>query len=37
VYEPKWDGFQSIVFRDGDEMEIGRTVGYSIRTAAQPW
>jgi ATP-dependent DNA ligase len=23
VYEPKWDGFRSIVFRDGDEVEIG--------------
>ncbi|MDT4941090.1 MAG: hypothetical protein QOJ34_1179 [Pseudonocardiales bacterium] len=22
-YEPKWDGFRSIVFRDGEEIEIG--------------
>ena len=22
-YEPKWDGFRSIVFRDGDEVKIG--------------
>jgi ATP-dependent DNA ligase len=22
-YEPKWDGFRSIVFRDGEEVEIG--------------
>jgi ATP-dependent DNA ligase len=22
-YEPKWDGFRSIVFRDGDEVAIG--------------
>ena len=22
-YEPKWDGFRSIVFRDGDEVQIG--------------
>ncbi|GIF76379.1 ATP-dependent DNA ligase [Asanoa siamensis] len=22
-YEPKWDGFRSIVFRDGDEVEVG--------------
>jgi ATP-dependent DNA ligase len=22
-FEPKWDGFRSIVFRDGDEIEIG--------------
>jgi ATP-dependent DNA ligase len=23
IYEPKWDGFRSIVFRDGAEVEIG--------------
>lgn len=23
LYEPKWDGFRAIVFRDGDELEIG--------------
>ncbi|GIM90487.1 ATP-dependent DNA ligase [Paractinoplanes toevensis] len=23
VYEPKWDGFRSIIFRDGPEVEIG--------------
>jgi ATP-dependent DNA ligase len=23
VYEPKWDGFRCIVFRDGDEVELG--------------
>src|SRR5690349_10730175 len=23
LYEPKWDGFRAIVFRDGDEVEIG--------------
>ncbi|MCU1461592.1 MAG: ATP-dependent ligase [Acidimicrobiales bacterium] len=22
-YEPKWDGFRTIVFRDGDEIELG--------------
>src|SRR3954451_13880256 len=22
-FEPKWDGFRSMVFRDGDEVEIG--------------
>ncbi|MCA2207350.1 MULTISPECIES: ATP-dependent DNA ligase [Nocardia] len=22
-YEPKWDGFRCIVFRDGDELELG--------------
>ena len=23
AYEPKWDGFRSIIFRDGDDLEIG--------------
>lgn len=23
AYEPKWDGFRAIVFRDGDDVEIG--------------
>ena len=23
TYEPKWDGFRAIVFRDGDEVELG--------------
>src|SRR6478735_3303064 len=23
IYEPKWDGFRSIIFRDGAEVEIG--------------
>lgn len=23
VFEPKWDGFRCIVFRDGDEIELG--------------
>jgi len=22
-YEPKWDGFRSILFRDGDQVELG--------------
>jgi len=26
-FEPKWDGFRSIVFRDGDEVEIGSRNG----------
>nr|WP_007519284.1 ATP-dependent DNA ligase [Pseudofrankia sp. EUN1h] len=30
-YEPKWDGFRSIVFRDGDEIEIGSRNTKSIR------
>lgn len=27
LYEPKWDGFRSILFRDGDEVEIGSRNG----------
>ena len=23
LYEPKWDGFRTIIFRDGDEVELG--------------
>ncbi len=23
LYEPKWDGFRSIIFRDGDDVQIG--------------
>lgn len=23
VYEPKWDGFRAVAFRDGDEVELG--------------
>ena len=23
IYEPKWDGFRTLVFRDGDEVELG--------------
>jgi len=26
-FEPKWDGFRSIVYRDGDEVEIGSRNG----------
>src|SRR5690349_6145226 len=22
LYEPKWDGFRAIVFKDGDEVEV---------------
>src|SRR4051812_12681039 len=22
IYEPKWDGFRCLVFRDGDEVEL---------------
>jgi ATP-dependent DNA ligase len=27
LYEPKWDGFRAVVFRDGDEVEIGSRNG----------
>jgi len=27
VYEPKWDGFRCLVFRDGDEIELGSRGG----------
>jgi len=30
LYEPKWDGFRAIVFRDGDEIEIGSRSGKSL-------
>src|ERR1700687_2847300 len=29
-FEPKWDGFRSIIFRDGDEVEIGSRNGEPI-------
>ena len=30
-YEPKWDGFRALVFRDGDEVYIG-SVSYTHLT-----
>ena len=30
VYEPKWDGFRGIVFRDGDEVHIGSRNGQPL-------
>ncbi|MGH3313176.1 MAG: ATP-dependent DNA ligase [Streptomyces sp.] len=30
-YEAKWDGFRAIVFRDGDEIEIGSRTGKSLK------
>ncbi|WP_026818154.1 ATP-dependent DNA ligase [Arthrobacter castelli] len=27
IYEPKWDGFRAIIFRDGEEVEIGSRNG----------
>lgn len=27
MFEPKWDGFRSIIFRDGDDVEIGSRNG----------
>lgn len=29
-YEPKWDGFRCIVFRDGDELELASRNGRSL-------
>jgi ATP-dependent DNA ligase len=30
LYEPKWDGFRCIVFRDGTEIELGSRGGKSL-------
>lgn len=30
LYEPKWDGFRCIVFRDGDEIELGSRKEHSL-------
>ncbi len=30
TYEPKWDGFRTIVFRDGDEVELASRGGKSM-------
>ena len=30
TYEPKWDGFRCIVFRDGDEVELASRGGNSL-------
>jgi ATP-dependent DNA ligase len=30
-YEPKWDGFRGIVFRDGDELVIGSRGGKTLQ------
>ncbi|MGH2755761.1 MAG: ATP-dependent DNA ligase [Actinomycetota bacterium] len=30
-FEPKWDGFRSIVYRDSDEVEIGSRNGRSMK------
>jgi ATP-dependent DNA ligase len=30
LYEPKWDGFRCIVFRDGDQVELGSRGGKSL-------
>ena len=29
-YEPKWDGFRAIVFRDGDEVVLGSRGGKDL-------
>src|SRR5262244_163923 len=30
TYEPKWDGFRCIVFRDGDEVELASRGGKTL-------
>jgi ATP-dependent DNA ligase len=30
IFEPKWDGFRAVVFRDGDEIEIQSRDGKSL-------
>jgi ATP-dependent DNA ligase len=30
LYEPKWDGFRCLVFRDGDRIELGSRGGNSL-------
>ena len=30
IFEPKWDGFRALVFRDGDEIEIQSRDGKSL-------
>ena len=37
-FEPKWDGFRCIVFRDGDEIELAsRASGRSRATSPSCW
>ena len=37
VFEPKWDGFRSIVFRDGDEVEIGSRNERPMTATSPSW
>ena len=30
TYEPKWDGFRCIIFRDGDEVELASRGGKTL-------
>lgn len=30
-YEPKWDGFRAIIFRDGDEVQVGSRNGQPLQ------
>ena len=30
-YEPKWDGFRCLVFRDGDRVELQSKAGKSLK------
>lgn len=36
-YEAKWDGFRAIVYRDGDEVEIGSRTGKSLTRYFPTW
>lgn len=37
TYEPKWDGFRCIVFRDGDEVELASRGGKSMTATSPRW
>ncbi|MFS8521725.1 MAG: ATP-dependent DNA ligase, partial [Micromonosporaceae bacterium] len=30
TYEPKWDGFRCLIFRDGDEVELASRGGKTL-------
>ena len=36
VYEPKWDGFRCLVFRDGNRVELQSKSGQSLPPARTP-
>ena len=37
LYEPKWDGFRCIVFRDGDDIELGSRNEKPLRAISPSW